>query len=161
MAIERHTGRRVALVGCGKAKLDHEAPARELYTSNLFRLSVAWAERHCDAWYVVSALHGLVEPDELLRPYDFSLADMRVGELEAWTRRVLMRLSDRERAADVVLLAGGRYGALAGHLRWSMHPAVDFCRGTVASVEEPLTGLGIGQRLGWLKRQVSEQAVGC
>ena len=154
-----YSGRRVALIGCGKAKLDHEAPARELYTSNLFRLSVAWAERHCDAWYVVSARYGLVEPDTVLRPYDYSLAEMRVSELEAWTSRVVSMLAHHERAARVVLLAGGRYRQLAGTMRWSMHPAVNFHRGAVAAVEEPLEGLGIGRRLHWLRLQLATTEV--
>lgn len=157
-SVERHAGRRVALVGCGKAKLDHEAPARELYTSNLFRLSVAWAELHCDAWYVVSALHGLIDPDQVIQPYNYSLTEMREAELDAWAGRVVGALAYREQAAHVVLLAGGRYRRLGGKMRWSTLPGINFHRGTIASVEEPLEGLGIGQRLGWLKGQLARGA---
>jgi len=154
MASDQRSDRRVALIACGKAKRQHAAPARELYTSNLFRLSVRWAERYCDDFYVVSAFHGLLDPDTELAPYDRSLADMRQRERDAWADRVTTSFAARERGATVVLLAGGHYRRLAEVMRWSMHPAVNFCRGAVAAVEEPLEGLGIGKRLQWLKGEL-------
>src|SRR5690242_11928301 len=40
--------RRIALISCSSEKLDHAAPARDLYTSALFRKSVQWAEDVAD-----------------------------------------------------------------------------------------------------------------
>jgi hypothetical protein len=144
---------RIALVSCGKAKLDCPAPAGELYTSNLFRLSAAWAEAFCDGWFVVSAQHGLVEPGRVIAPYESSLAEMRTREREAWCFRVLGALAPRG-PLSVVLLAGGHYRELAALVRWSWGPGVNFHRGVFVDVEEPLEGLGIGERLGWLKREL-------
>lgn len=144
--------RRVALVGCGKAKLDQAAPARELYTSNLFKLSARYAQEAFDGWYVVSALHGLVEPERVVAPYDFSLAEMRVPERESWAARVASLLCRRERGAHFTLLAGGHYRYLSGYLRWTMVDGyIGPLRGAVAGVDEPLEGLGIGLRMAALK----------
>jgi hypothetical protein len=52
-------------------------PAKDLYRSALFRLSRAWAERYADAWAVLSAYHGVVEPDQVIEPYDATVADRR------------------------------------------------------------------------------------
>ncbi len=83
---------KIGLVGCGARKLARPAPARELYTGTLFRLSSAYAERVCDEWYVLSALHGLVRPDVVLEPYDLTLTDVSIVGRRAWAAGVLARL---------------------------------------------------------------------
>lgn len=64
------------VVPCGAAKLDREAPARDLYTSDHFRRQLRAAELACeegDVVLVLSALYGLVELDEVLEPYDLRM----------------------------------------------------------------------------------------
>lgn len=58
------------IVGCGAAKLDRAAPARELYTGSLFRAARAYAERSGLPWRILSAEHGLISPDKVIEPYD-------------------------------------------------------------------------------------------
>ena len=75
----------IALISCSKSKLDKRAPARELYTGTLFKKAVAWAERHGYEWYVISALHGLVTPNQIIAPYNYSLKQLRgARERESW-----------------------------------------------------------------------------
>lgn len=141
----RLTGRRVrvALVGCGKSKLDRPAKARDLYTGNLFRAARTYAERCTDEWLILSASHGVVEPDTILEPYERTLSSMRLSELEAYWRRNRSWLDQTYHGLDVefVGLAGRDYlGGLGG-----------------LNLSEPLDGMGIGQRLKWLK----EAAAGC
>jgi hypothetical protein len=63
----------VYVVPCGTEKLDHPAPARELYTAEHFQLVLATAERMAAAdggrVLILSARYGLVELDEVLAPY--------------------------------------------------------------------------------------------
>lgn len=64
------------VIPCGAGKLDREAPARELYTSDHFRRQLRAAEAACeegDVVLVLSALYGLVELDEVLEPYDLRM----------------------------------------------------------------------------------------
>lgn len=76
---------KIVLISCSKSKLDKRAPARELYTGTLFKKAVAWAERHGYEWYVISALHGLVTPNQIIAPYDYSLNQLRgARERESW-----------------------------------------------------------------------------
>lgn len=135
---------RVALVGCSASKLDHAAEARELYTSQLFRASYAFAEKTCDAVLIASAFHGLVAPNTILHPYDRSLRGLRKTEREDWGVQVIgPLLSSFKPAPQVVLLAGKLYAdALMYGAHWHALPRP----------EQPLRGIaGCGARVAWLR----------
>jgi hypothetical protein len=73
------------LISCSKSKLNERATARELYTGTLFKKAVAWAERHSYEWFIISALHGLVTPNQTIAPYNYSLKQRRGSrERESW-----------------------------------------------------------------------------
>lgn len=135
---------RVALVGCGKAKATVSGPARTLYVGQLFKTSLRFALRTCDVTFVLSALHGLIDPDTELDPYNFTMADLRDRERMVWGERAVQSLRAElpHLPLDITGLAGAAYlGPLHGTLKY---------RGLTMS--EPLSGLGIGQRLAWLKQ---------
>ncbi|WP_395858435.1 DUF6884 domain-containing protein [Arthrobacter sp. KBS0702] len=39
----------------------------------MFKKASAYAELTCDRWYILSAKHGLLHPDEIIQPYDMRL----------------------------------------------------------------------------------------
>ncbi|QRK14188.1 hypothetical protein JQX13_50460 [Archangium violaceum] len=134
--------RRIALVGCGKSKLEQPAPARELYTGPLFRaaLDVAQAEFGADVW-ILSAKHGLVDLDEDVAPYELALGDLTSEAQEAWARDVIRNLRDDDDGspAHLTVYAGSAYvEALRAHLpsTWTL--------------DDPMKGLSQGGRLAWL-----------
>lgn len=136
----------VILVGCSGSKLDHAAPARDLYTSPLFRAARAYAEAKGGPWAILSALHGLVLPDQILEPYDYTFEKRhgegpryRKSDLERWGNGVQRDLVRRWPEGRVVFLAGSSYFEA---VRWLGDRRV--C---------PLEGLGIGERLAWLRRE--------
>lgn len=135
----------VGLVSCTKSKLDEAAPARELYSpSYVFRKSVEYVERECDRWHVLSAKHGLVDPDEVLEPYDETLSGAPKATRERWAAEVREQLKARYEGKRVkfVLMAGRSYaGAVEG---------IDEEDWVSAEVEEPMKGLGTGHRRRWL-----------
>jgi hypothetical protein len=88
------TRERIGLVGCVKSKRASSALARDLYTSPLFLGRRRWVEATCDRWFVLSALHGLVEPDWELAPYDMTLKDASDAERHAWSERVLREVKE-------------------------------------------------------------------
>lgn len=128
----------IYLVACVAAKRSVAAPARDLYTSAWFRKARTVAERDGDRWYVLSALHGLLGPDDSVEPYEYTLAHVSASERRAWSRRVLAELervlSGTER---IVVLAGMRY-------RRDLVPAL---RERGHEVGVPLEGLRIGHQL--------------
>lgn len=89
----------IFIVPCGDAKLDHAAPARDLYTGSQFRyvfpLAEAAAQATGGAVLILSALHGLVEPDRVIEPYNVKMGDpgsITVALLAKQVRR--MKLAD-------------------------------------------------------------------
>lgn len=146
---------RLILVGCGKAKLKTAAPARDLYTGNLFRAARGYAEAEvgegwADAWGVVSArLPGIFWPGEVVTPYDNVIPFARRQQV-AWLGWVRKSLVDAEVDSldEVVVLAGRRY--VDGVRR-----AVD----DLVSVVAPLEGLQVGERLAWFKAKREERDI--
>lgn len=67
----------VYVVPCGADKLEHDAPARDLYTAAHFAKTLRTAERMAAAdggrVFILSAMYGLVDPDEQLTPYDLRM----------------------------------------------------------------------------------------
>jgi predicted transcriptional regulator len=135
----------VGLVSCTKSKLDEAAPARELYSPSwVFTKSVEYVEERCDEWLVLSAKHGLVEPDEVIEPYDETLAGTKKATKDEWATRVREQLKARYEGKRVkfVLMAGESYaGAVEGI---EQEAWID------AKVEQPMKGMSTGFRRRWL-----------
>ncbi len=130
----------VCLIACCGPKLDRPAAVRELYTSPLFRKSVAFAERNGWRWAVLSAKHGLVQPDDVLEPYDVTLSRMNSWERFEWADRTHRQMSTTfPLCAEFVVLAGKLYRAAVVGLPHTI----------------PMAGLGIGRQLQWLTERLA------
>jgi hypothetical protein len=143
----------VALVACCKSKLDRPAPAKELYTGQLFRASRAYVEAQGWPWFVLSAKYGLVSPDTVIEPYESYLADMPAEDRRIWAWYLFRDVKAMRQAgsfpptpAVVCMLAGQHY----------RHYLAEELRGEGYLVEEPLAHLGIGQQIAWLKYATEE-----
>ncbi len=132
----------IGLVGCCRRKLAEAAPALELYTSPLFRLASLYCTLSCHAWFILSARHGLVDPQQVLVPYDVTLHELGPAGRVAWALQVQEQLGKRG-----LLNAGHRFVLHAG--RVYAEPLLPYLE-----AEQPLRGLAIGQRLAWYRRQL-------
>jgi hypothetical protein len=142
---------RVALVTCVKTKRSSASAARDLYISPFFRGLRGYAEVNADAWYILSAEHGLLHPDATINPYEKTLNRMPKQERVAWAERVQQQLLDVLPAeAEIILLVGSRY-------RENLEP---FLRAHGFSVTVPLQGLRFGQQLQRLKDLLAEGSRG-
>ncbi|MGA7055586.1 MAG: DUF6884 domain-containing protein [Mycobacterium sp.] len=103
-----------------KSKGTRPAAAKDLYTSALFRKERAYAERTGVPWFILSAEHGLVAPDEWLAPYERYLAHTTASYRSAWAAWVAARLDLLARPLSdkaVEIHAGSTYlDALRPHL---------------------------------------------
>lgn len=74
---EHDGARRWFVVACSGRKLDEPAPAWQLYTGSMFRhtfdAAEAAAKRAGGRVLILSAAHGLIEPERELAPYDVKL----------------------------------------------------------------------------------------
>lgn len=85
---------RIGLVGCVKTKWIHPAPAQDLYISTLFKGRRKYVENSCDRWFVLSAKHGLVNPSEVIEPYDVALTEKSNTYRVDWSRQVVKQIQD-------------------------------------------------------------------
>lgn len=136
----------IGIVGCGSEKLDRRAPAREMYTGQLFRKSLAYAERHCSRVWIASAKGWLLRLDQEIEPYNVKLGGSRQVRWswgrQVWDQLRMQHAYDEPRfgARDLMILAGATYA----------EPITAFARGAGWRVQLPLDGLEIGERLRFL-----------
>ena len=168
--------RTLVIIGCGKSKRDYACKAGELYTGQLFKLSRQWAEMVGDDWLIASArlpdnkpaggampgaTCGLIHPEIVIEPYDRTLKGLGYDAIRQWRSWAQADFSawlrdndyprDRESQAEwaanfrIVILAGKDY----------VQPLRETAMRSFR-IETPLAGLGIGERLQWLKGAVEQ-----
>lgn len=142
--------RKIALISCSAEKLGRRAPAQELYTSQLFKKSAAWVRQQgITEWFVISAMYGLVRPEQPLPPYNYTMRNKTPEERAAWNLEIATYLDawiPEGEQVEIVLMAGEAY---AGWI-----PMV----APFAKVTQPMQGMQIGERLQFLTHGVrSEQ----
>jgi hypothetical protein len=134
----------IGLVACSKTKANHRALARDLYQGTLFRRAAAYAEQRCDAWYILSARHGLVRPTSVLEPYDAYIGDLSADQRRQWAARVTQALD-----AEGVLRYCRSWVVLAGN---AYRQYLDL----PGQVLTPLGGMGIGEQIAWLNNRLED-----
>jgi hypothetical protein len=134
----------VILLGCVKGKLGHPARAKDLYVSTLWRGRRAYAEASANGWMILSAKHGLVDPERTIAPYDVAMSQLDGDARRRWGERVVRALTER-------------YGSLIG-MTFEVHAGDAYCLAIApllaelgATLSRPLAGLGMGRQLGWYR----------
>lgn len=141
----------ICLISCVKKKQSQNSPARDLYISSLFTKSRVYAERHANRWYILSAKYGLLEPDRVIAPYDLTLKDMGVREKRRWADGVLPALLERTDPRDRLIFLTGK-----DYHQFLIEPLRD-CGDTV---QLPMEGLRMGERMHWLDQQLRSRVNG-
>lgn len=138
----------IGLVSCVKTKQDNPAKPRDLYTSDYFQKMRSYAEEEHDEWWILSARHGLLNPDgPPIKPYDETLTGARVAIKRDWAEEVYQELKEvglLEPDVHLVIHAGQDYYA-------ELLPKIRCVEGV--SVEIPTEGLSIGETLSWYKER--------
>ncbi|MFJ2589663.1 DUF6884 domain-containing protein [Streptomyces sp. NPDC087538] len=126
----------VVVIPCSGPKLDHAAPAGQLYTGKLHTHARRTADAltaHGGTVLILSALHGFLPVDQVIEPYDHTWKDpgsVTTEELHAQAAELGLT------GADVVLLTPGKYTQRAVAV-WP-------------HARTPLAHLGIGRQRGRL-----------
>jgi hypothetical protein len=134
--------RTIVLLSCVKSKRDRPCKAAEMYTSDLFRKMMAYAQSLSPhTIFILSAKHGLLNTDTVIDPYEQTLKRMKRAERRQWAQDIISKLqkSCNLDADTFILLAGKPYREdLVPHLKYH---------------EVPMEGLAFGEQLQWLGRQ--------
>jgi hypothetical protein len=115
--------------------------------SPLFRGRRRFVERSCDQWFVLSALHGVIEPAQVVAPYDKTLKDAGRDERRRWSAAVLGDLKRRLHPVGVHIF---EIHAGADYFAWGL---VDGLKAAGATVLIPTQGLGVGKQLAFYAQQ--------
>ncbi|MFG6083414.1 DUF6884 domain-containing protein [Paracoccus litorisediminis] len=133
------------LVACVRRKHREALPAAELYCSPWFLKARRYVEKRGVPWLILSAMHGVIEPHQVIEPYELSLNHLDAMSRREWGRRVIAELMARGHCRNerIVFLAGALY----------RDPIAEWI-GQRAVV--PMRGLAIGQQLAWLNQAVKD-----
>ena len=145
------TQRRIGLVGCVKDKTAVPQAAKDLYVSALFAGRRSYVERSSDSWWILSAEHGLVHPDEVLAPYNVTLKDAGRLARRSWSNQLLLVIDERiqPRWGDVFEIhAGAEYREFG---------LLDGLRDRGCLVEIPTERMRIGEQLRFYKQAREHQ----
>ena len=139
------TASTVILVGCTKTKRAERSAARDLYDpSDLFRRRRSYAEATGLPWGILSAGCAVLDPDQLVDPYDMTIAQRRLVDPRGWAIGSIQgafRLAGLDPRTD--------------DLRLEVHAGIDYVR-TLAlglpafdvsiDIAHPVAGMQIGQQ---------------
>jgi len=134
----------IGLVNCTKSKREQVANPADLYMeSTFFEKAREYVEANHDAWYILSAKHHLLIPDEPpIEPYDDTLSGASVDRKREWSQAVYEQLRENNLLSDgtqLVFHAGRDY----------YDQLLPLLEGTGVDIETPTDGLRYGETLAW------------
>lgn len=147
--------KKIVLIACVSKKKPFKAKAKDLYISQLFKSSLAYAySLKPDKIFILSALHHLLDLEKKIEPYDFTLSNipkskrkhgLRVlnpSEKIEWGKKVVeMLLKQADLQNDQFIILGGQE---------YIKPIKPF----IKNIDDRLKGLGIGGRISFLKNNL-------
>ena len=134
----------LCLVSCGRRKVQNAVPAKDLYTSDRFQKTRRLVEREGWPWFILSAKHGLLDPERMTECYDMTLKTMDAGARRDWARTVLVSLEPHLAGVQsIVIFAGALY-------REHLEPVL---RGR--GIEVHVRSLRQGEQSAWLNAQLA------
>lgn len=144
-------GNKIILIACVSQKIDKKSKAKDLYISQLFKSSLAFAKKqNPDKIFILSALHHLLDLDEEVEPYNVTLSNipkakrkeglriLTADEKLGWGRKVLEQLSKHTNLQndEFIVLAGKEY--------------IKPIQSSITHFINPLNGLKQGERVKYL-----------
>jgi hypothetical protein len=131
----------IYLIACSNKKANAPMQARDLYQGQAFKFSRQLAEKTGADYWILSALHGLVHPEEKIAPYDEFLGGMTKAQRTTWAIKTAQQIKAKGlHAQAVTFLAGSLYAEPLAQI--------------FTHAMRPLAGMGIGQQLNYLKTQL-------
>lgn len=148
---------KIVLIACVSQKLNKKAKAKDLYTSQLFKYSLAYAHSlNPDKIFILSALHHLLDLEMETEPYNVTLSNipkskrkeglivLSQAEKIEWSKKVVKMLSEQTdlQYDQFILLAGQEY----------IKPIKPY----IKNLDDRLHGLRQGERVKYLKANLHE-----
>lgn len=144
--------KKIVLISCASKKCPNRAKAKDLYVSTLFRSSMTYANTlKADKIYILSALHHVLELDEVIEPYNVTLSNVpknkRDKTLKVLNKQEKIKWGEEvfrflEKVTDInkthfIFLAGKEY--------------IEPLKEKIPHFESPLSGMRQGERVKFLQ----------
>jgi uncharacterized HhH-GPD family protein len=134
---------RLLLIGCVETKLGHPAPAQDLYVSPLWQKRRRYAEESEMSWRILSAEYGLVDPEQVIEPYDRYLGSQPSGYRTEWSQQTAEQVLNELQKLGLSVV--------------EVHAGSDYLEnGLISRLEDagvkvvwPLRGHRFGEHLAW------------
>lgn len=137
----------IVFIGCVKRKRSVKCQAKDMYTSTLFKYSLAYAKMltRKEKIYILSAKYGVIRLNEEIEPYELSLADFSLKDKQNWAWKCVRKLEKIgiNFNEDATFLCGENYRK---HLVWKFKNA-----------KIPMKNLSFGNQLKFLKEKINEK----
>ena len=135
--------KRICLISCVSKKLKAPSEAKNLYVSPWFKKASLIASKYFDECYILSAKYGLLNPEEIITPYEKTLLKMTRIERLKWANKVIKQINNQiEKQSEIIIFAGEKYREFLN----------EYLSDLGYRIIIPLQGLSIGKQMNWFDR---------
>lgn len=134
----------VYLISCVSKKQNTPMKASDLYVSEWFKKARIFVGNN--SYYILSAKHGLLNPETVIEPYEKTLNKMSKLEKTEWSNLVVKQIKQVIPNNNILVFLAGR-----NYREFVIHQLIDY------EIQIPMKGLGIGQQLKWLNENISSR----
>lgn len=130
----------IVFISCVKKKAKNPCRAEDMYVSDLFKKSLAYARTlGARKVYILSAKYGVLDLGDVIEPYELTLNAMTEAERKKWSYRVCKQLEAKgvPYSEEVIFLCGKNYRK--------------YLEQKFVNSIAPLKDLGIGKQLAFYK----------
>ena len=133
----------IVFISCVKTKLPYEEMAKNLYCSNYFKTCYKYAQFLNPAHiYILSAKYGLLEPEDVICPYEMTLNNFSLEQKKEWAKFVKAQMKDKniDFNQKAIFLCGNNYSV--------------FLKQAFVEYETPLCNMGFGKQIKYMNEQM-------
>lgn len=133
----------IVFLSCVKSKAAQKCEAQNMYTSDLFQKSLAYAKSlKPQKIYILSAKYGVLELTDIITPYELTLNEMSKKEQKIWAYKVIKQCEEKriDFTGKAIFLCGNNYRK--------------YVMQKFKNAEAPLEKLPIGKQLAFYKNHL-------
>jgi len=142
----------IAFINCSKTKKPYQCKAEEMYSdSHLFYLSKQYAEKlKVDDIFILSCKYGLLNREDIIEPYNETLAGSKKQKQIEYGERVYKQLIEQkwfDKVRQIHFITSEPY-------HWRL---IELLEPYNIPIVVHTKGLGMGYKIQFLKTQISRQ----